>query len=264
MSNGNLIRLDNADNIRKTLYKGSWYFSVLDIVQVLTDSSDPSQYVKRLRKRDEGLESSWKGLVKSLTLQTAGGKQKLGCVNFEGFLRLVQSIPSPKAEPLKLKIAQWANERVEDIIDPNKGIDRALEQYRKQGKDEEWINKRVEGKLAVKDQHAEWSARGISEVKHFSCLTNVQHKPMFGKTVQTHKKELGLTSKGNLRNMLSWIELEAIKTTESAATELHRQNDSQGYYELKSDCQAAAKIGAAMLEVYNQVMQENENRKKLK
>ena len=121
-----------------------WYFSIVDAVGVLTDSVNPTDYIKKMKKRDPELSKGWGQIVTPLSVQTAGGRQRVNCATTQGMFRIIQSIPSPKAEPFKLWLAQIGRERIEETIDPELTIDRALKTYLKKGYSREWINQRLQ------------------------------------------------------------------------------------------------------------------------
>ncbi len=137
----NTVKLFESKNIRSVWNEADekWYFVVEDVISILTDSNDPKQYVKRMRKRDIELALGWVQIVPTLLVETAGGKQKMGCANTKGLLRIIQSIPSPKAEPFKLWLAQVGSDRIEEIENPELAIQRTRETYKLKGYSDEWI-----------------------------------------------------------------------------------------------------------------------------
>ena len=138
----NKLALSLAKEIRRTWEKGKWYFSVVDVVFALTNSKDPKQYINKLRKRDETLNKGWVQIVHPLKLDTNGGKYKTDCADKEGILRIIQSIPSKKAEPFKRWLAKVGSERIEEIQNPELAMDRMKELYEKKGYSKSWINMR--------------------------------------------------------------------------------------------------------------------------
>ncbi len=138
----NKLALSLAKEIRRTWEEGKWYFSVVDVVFALTDSKDPKQYINKLRKRDEILNKGWVQIVHPLKLDTNGGKQSINCADTEGILRIIQSIPSKKAEPFKRWLAKVGSERIEEIQNPELAMDRMKELYEKKGYSKSWINMR--------------------------------------------------------------------------------------------------------------------------
>ena len=157
----NTIKLFESKNIRSVWNEADekWYFVVEDVISILTDSNDPKQYVKRMRKRDIELALGWVQIVPTLLVETAGGKQKMGCANTKGLLRIIQSIPSPKAEPFKLWLAQVGSERIEEIENPELAIQRTRETYKLKGYSDEWVEKRMRSIAIREELTEEWSQR---------------------------------------------------------------------------------------------------------
>lgn len=140
-----------------------WYFVIEDVIAVLTDSKDPKQYIKRMRQRDEELAKGWVQFVPTLSVDTAGGKQKMGCANSQGLLRIIQSIPSPKAEPFKLWLAQVGSDRLDEIENPELATQRKRELYKLKGYPDDWIEKRIRSIAIREELTEEWKARGVKE-----------------------------------------------------------------------------------------------------
>lgn len=158
------------------------------MVSALTDSSDPKQYVKRIKQRDPELAKGWVQIVPTLSVQTVGGKQKMSCANTQGLLRIIQSIPSPKAEPFKRWLAQVGYECLEEIENPELALHRMREIYKAKGYSDEWIEKRVRG-IAVRDELTnEWKKHGVKEGKEYSILTAEISKATFGLVHSDYKK----------------------------------------------------------------------------
>lgn len=167
------IKLFESKQIR-TVWNESdqkWYFVVADVVQVLTDTPNPTDYIKKMRKRDELLSLGWGQIVTPLSVETAGGKQKLNCANAQGLLRIIQSIPSPKAEPFKLWLAKVGSERLEEIENPELATQRTREIYKLKGYPDDWIEKRMRS-IAIREELTdEWKSRGIKEKIEYAILT---------------------------------------------------------------------------------------------
>ena len=164
-----------------------WYFVVEDVVAALTDSNDPKQYVKRMKQRDPELAKGWVQFVPTLSVETSGGKQKMSCANVQGLLRIIQSIPSPKAEPFKLWLAKVGQERLEEIENPELASQRIRQIYKAKGYSDEWIEKRIRG-IAVRDELTEeWKKRGVKEKIEFAILTSEISKATFGLTPSEYK-----------------------------------------------------------------------------
>lgn len=206
------------------------YFVVEDVIAALTDSDDPKQYVKRMKQRDPELAKGWVQIVPTLVVDTAGGKQKMSCANAQGLLRIIQSIPSPKAEPFKLWLAQVGNERLEEIEDPELTQVRMRELYKAKGYSDEWIEKRVRG-IAVRDELTnEWKKRNVKEGKEYAILTAEISKATFGLVPSDYKKLKGLTKpQENLRDHMNDLELIFSMLGEASTTEIARNKNAQGF-----------------------------------
>jgi len=197
------------DNQIRHIYdeeKNKWYFSVEDIVRILTDSVNPKDYIKKLRKRDLELSEGWGQIVTPLKMQTAGGMQKVNCADVEGIFRIIQSIPSKKAEPIKQWLAKVGQERVQEMADPSKAIDRARETYQKLGRSEKWIQQRMTGQETRNKLTDYWKDHDITEGEEYAILTNIIHQEWSGLSVKEHKNLKGLKSQ-NLRDHMSEAEL---------------------------------------------------------
>ena len=183
-----------------------WYFSVVDVVAALTDSVNPTDYIKKMRQRDPELSKGWGQIVTPLAVQTAGGKQKMNCASAQGIFRIIQSIPSPKAEPFKLWIAQVAAERLNQMQDPERSIEQAMLDYRRLGYSENWINQRLKSIEIRKELTDEWKRLGLEEGTEFAILTDIIYKAWAGKTAKEYKQFKGL-KKENLRDNMTNREL---------------------------------------------------------
>lgn len=216
----------NDHSIRKVWHSGEeeWYLSVVDVVQVLTDSSDPKQYIKKMRARDKALKSKWGTICTPLQMLAPDGKmRKTQAANTEGILRIIQSIPSPKAEPFKTLLAKVGAERLEEIADPDKAMERAVATYKAKGYSDEWQN------------------AGIKESKEFAALTNILTIAWSGKSVQEYKKLKGL-KKENLRDNMTNTELALNLLAEVSATEISRSRQPEGFSQTKEVTIAGGKI----------------------
>lgn len=180
-----------------------WYFSIVDVVAILTDSVDPKQYIKKMRSRAPELNSKWGTICTPVQMITADGKKrKIQAATIEGILRLVQSIPSPKAEPFKAWLANVGAERIEETIDPELTIDRALATYLKKGYTREWINQRLQAIQVRKELTDEWQDRGVTQGKEYAILTNEITQAWSGMNTRQYKKLKGL-KKQSLRDNMS-------------------------------------------------------------
>ncbi len=232
--------------IRKTLHEGAWWFVIVDVVAALTDSTNPSGYLRDMRRRDPSLAEAFQGggqFAPPLALEfaTAGGPQKLQCWNTEGIFRLIQSIPSPKAEPFKRWLARVGKERIDEIENPELAMGRMQELYEKKGYPKEWIDKRLRGIAVRQDLTDEWKNRGARTTLEYAILTNEIMQGAFDLNVEEYKQVKDL-ERENLRDHMTDIELILTMLAEATTTELHRDRDSQGMTPLKKDAQAGGAV----------------------
>ena len=209
MDENNSIQLFEDRKIRTAWdeEKEEWFFSVQDVVAVLSESTHPKQYIKKMRARDPQLSANWGTICTPVQMLAADGKQrKVQAANTEGILRIIQSIPSPKAEPFKRWLAQVGRERIEETIDPEQAIDRALETYQKKGYDADWIHQRILSIRVRNELTAEWQARGVQQGKEYAILTDEITKAWSGMTTRQYKNLKGL-KKENLRDNMSTTEI---------------------------------------------------------
>lgn len=220
----------------------TWYFSVTDIVEVLTDSSDPKQYIKKMRLRDSELNSRW-GTICTLTAMTAsdGKRYRTTAANIEGILRIIQSIPSPKAEPLKLWLAEVGRERIEETIDPEQAIDRALETYLKKGYTREWINQRLQAIQVRKELTDEWQDRGVQKGIEYAILTDEITRAWSGMSTREYKRLKGL-KKENLRDNMSTTEIVLNMLAETSTTDISKEEQPQTFSENQRVAQRGGKV----------------------
>lgn len=208
-----------------------WYFSVVDVVRALTDSTDPKQYIKKMRSRDPELGGKWGTICTPVEMIAADGKKrKIQAANIEGLLRLIQSIPSPKAEPFKLWLAQVGRERIEETIDPEQAIDRALETYLRKGYTEEWVHQRLLAIRIRNDLTSEWQARGVEKGREYAILTDEITRAWAGMTTKQYKRLKGL-KKENLRDNMSDLELVLTMLAEATTTEISRREEPETFSE---------------------------------
>ena len=184
--------LFEGKNIRRTWFNDEWWFVASDIIAVLADTKDPAGYLKDMRRRDEGFSQGWGQIATPLVVSTAGGKQKMNCVSTKGSFRLIQSIPSPKAEPFKIWLAQVGYERVQEIENPELAQDRMKAIYEQKGYSKSWIDKRLRGIAVRQDLTDEWTKRGVTRQEDFAILTAEISKATFGMTPSEYKKFKGL------------------------------------------------------------------------
>jgi hypothetical protein len=241
------IALFKGKSIRKTLHDNEWWFVINDVIESLTDSNDPAQYFKRLKQRDlELLKLIEQGGVQfvpplMLDMETAGGKQKMYCWNTEGIFRLIQSIPSPKAEPFKRWLAKVGYERVKEIENPELATKRTRMLYKLKGYSDGWIEKRMRG-IAIREELTdEWEKRGARERKDYEILTAEISKATFGITPSQYKKVKSLKQE-NLRDHMNDFELIFSMLGERSTTEIHRLENSEGVPKLKQDAKRGGNI----------------------
>ena len=230
--------------VRKIWHNEMWYFVVEDVVQALIDSSDVKQYIQRIKQRDPELNKGWVQIVHTLDVDTKGGKQKMNCANLEGIFRIIQSIPSPKAEPFKRWLAKVGKERIDEIANPELAVTRAKELYEKKGYPKEWVDKRMRG-IAVRNTLTdEWKNRGASKSIEYAILTDEVYKATFDKTAKEYMDYKGLDKKAgdNLRDHMGDIELILTMLGEATTTKITVDKDSAGFGALKAD----AKIGGGV------------------
>lgn len=234
------IKLFESKQIRTVWNEADekWYFVVEDVVAVLTDSKDAKQYIKRMRQRDEELAKGWVQIVPTLVVDTAGGKQKMGCANAKGLLRIIQSIPSPKAEPFKLWLAQVGSDRLDEIENPELATQRTRELYKLKGYPDDWIEKRMRSIAIREELTEEWKNRGVKEQKEYAILTAEISKATFGLTPSEYKKVKGLKSQ-NLRDHMTDLELIFSMLGEASTTAIVKTKNPKGFIQNK----VAAKQG---------------------
>ena len=241
MNNNNQIAIFRGRNIRKTIYNKEWWFVINDVIEALTDSTQPEGYIKDMRRRDEELSKGWGQIATPLEVPTAGGKQKMNCANIEGLFRIIQSIPSPKAEPFKRWLAKVGYERIQEIEDPELATKRTRMLYKLKGYPADWIEKRMRG-IAIREELTdEWQKRGAKQKKDYEILTAEISKATFGITPSQYKKRKGL-KRENLRDHMDDFELIFAMLGERSTTEIHRTENSKGLPKLKLDAQAGGDI----------------------
>lgn len=230
--------------IRRTWFNDEWWYVVEDIVYAITQSNDPKQYIQRLKSRDLGLFEGWVQIVHTLEVETSGGKQKMICTNTKGAFRIIQSIPSKRAEPFKQWLAQLGQERIEEIENPELAQDRVKEYYELKGYPKDWIDKRLRGIAIRQELTDEWKNRGVEKPKDFAILTNEIHKATFEVSINEHKniKHFPQKTKANLRDHMSDLELIFSMLGERATTEITQVNDSKGFEHLNADAKKGGSI----------------------
>ncbi|MEE3485887.1 MAG: BRO family protein [Bacteroidales bacterium] len=205
-----------------------WYFCVVDVVEVLTDSKNPSDYIKKMKKRDPSLAQGWGQIVTPLSVQTAGGKQRVNCATQQGLFRIIQSIPSYRAEPFKNWMAQVASQRLDQMQNPELSFDQAIADYKRLGYSDKWINSRIKGIEVRKELTDEWDRAGVKQGQQYASLTDIITREWSGMTTRQYKQYKGLKKEG-LRDNMTNVELALNMLAEASTAEISRQKNPQGY-----------------------------------
>ncbi len=222
------IALFQRKEIRRVIHNKEWWFVVEDVVLALMESRDPKQYIQRMKQRDPELAKGWVQFVHILSIPTGGGPQPMLCANTEGLFRIIQSIPSPKAEPFKRWLARIGYERIQEIEDPELATKRTRALYQAKGYSDDWIEKRMRS-IAIRDELTdEWKKRGVKEQREYSILTAEISKATFGLT-PTEYAEFKRLKRENLRDHMTDLELIFSMLGEAATTEIARNRDAQGF-----------------------------------
>jgi DNA-damage-inducible protein D len=271
------IKLFESKQIRSVWNESEekWYFSVQDVVEILTDSTDPKQYIKRMLSRDAVLKLNWGTNCTPVEMIAADGKKrKIQAADTQGLLRIIQSIPSPKAEPFKLWLAKVGAERLEEIENPELATQRTRELYKLKGYPDDWIEKRMRS-IAIREELTdEWNKRGVKEKIEYAILTAEISKATFGLTPKEYKEIKGLKSQ-NLRDHMTDLELIFSMLGEASTKEITINTDTQGFDENKKAARAGGKIAGdarQQLEIQsgksvvssNNFLPENKKKKLLK
>lgn len=235
------ISLFEGKKVRKVLHNNEWFFSLQDVVEILTDSKDPKQYISKIKARDSELSKGWVQIVHTLTFNTSGGPQKIIASNTKGIFRIIQSIPSPKAEPFKRWLSQVGYERIQEIENPELAMDRMKAIYEKKGYPKDWIEKRSRGIAIRHTLTDEWKNRGVFRSLDFAILTNEIMKSSFGLTVSEYKKLKGL-ERENLRDHMDDIELILTMLGEASTVKFTQDRDSKIMPKLKKDAQDGGSV----------------------
>ncbi len=247
----NKIIVFESKSIRSTWHNNEWWYAIADIVSILTDSKNPTGYLKDMRRRDKELAKGWGQIATPLSIETKGGKQRVNCANTEGIFRIIQSIPSPKAEPFKRWLAKVGYERVQEIENPELAAERARKYYQELGYSDDWIAKRIQsieirGKLTD-----EWKNRQVQEGQEYAILTAEISKATFGLTPSMHKNVKKL-DRENLRDHMTDLELIFTMLGEASTREKTIEDDAQGFLENKKTAQAGGRAAGKALDAYEQ------------
>jgi len=225
------MSLDIFNNkIRKSWFDGRWWFAIEDVIMVLTNSVNSKEYISKLKQRDEELNKGWGQFVRTLPIVTAGGKQQMNCSDTEGIFRIIQSIPSKKAEPFKLWLAKVGYERVQEIDNPEIAQDRMKSIYERKGYSKEWVDKRLRGIAVRQNLTDEWKKREVKEQIDFAILTNEISKAAFGKTIEEYKKFKELKDE-NLRDHMTDLELIFSMLGEASTMEIEKAQNPSDFKE---------------------------------
>jgi DNA-damage-inducible protein D len=248
----NELSVFDGKKIRKIWLKEEWWFVLEDIVVALTESKNPKDYLTKIKLRDPSLAEGWGQIVSTLPVLTLGGVQKMNCTNTEGAFRIIQSIPSPKAEPFKLWLARTGYERVQEINDPELAGKRMKDLYKAKGYPENWVEKRVRG-IAIRGELTdEWKKRDVGKEKEYAILTAEISKATFDMTPKEYKKFKNL-KRENLRDHMDDLELIFTMLGEASTTKITRSKNAQGFVENKNVAKKGGKIaGVARKELEKQ------------
>ena len=235
------IAIFRGKTIRKTIYQKEWWFSILDIVRILTDSPQPKTYWAKMKERDREMSHPFP-FWEQLKMPAEDGKMReTDCANTEGMFRIIQSIPSPKAEPLKRWLAKVGYERIQEIENPELATKRTKLLYKLKGYSEDWIEKRMRG-IAIREELTdEWQKRGAETDRDYEILTAEISQAAFGIKPNEYKKLKGL-KRENLRDHMDDFELILTMLGERTTTEIHRTKDSKGLPRLKDDARLGGEV----------------------
>lgn len=237
--------------VRRDWYKDQWFLSVIDVIQILTDSTIPKRYWSdlKIKLNKEGSEV-YEKIVQLKFLAADGKKYKTDCFSVADMLRLIQSIPSPKAEPFKLWLAQVGKERIDEIRDPELAVNRAKAIYERKGYPRDWIDKRLRGINVRNTLTDEWKVRGLKEGKEFAILTDEIYKGTFDFTAKEYKKHKSLSRENNLRDHMEDLELILTMLGEATTTKLTKERDSDEFKKMHKDAKEGGEVaGKARVDI---------------
>ena len=238
----NKISIFEGTEIRKISLDGEWYFPIEDVIKALTDSTDPKQYINKLRQRDEELSKGWVQIVHPLPMVTKGGRQNVNCANTEGVFRIVQSITSKRAEPFKRWLARVGKERLDEIEQPAKAIERARGYYLAKGYTADWVQTRT---ASVETRHTftdKLKEGGINKGYQYAILTDELYRSSFGLTSAQYKKHKNLEKGDSLRDNMTPLELAATIFSEATSTEIISKTGAKNFVETKNAIHIAGEI----------------------
>ncbi|MEK6939085.1 MAG: Bro-N domain-containing protein [Nanoarchaeota archaeon] len=253
MDQNKSLALFEGQQIRRIWHKEEWWFVIEDAVFALTNSANPRGYIKDMRRRDELLSQGWGQIATPLPIPTAGGLQNINCANTEGLFRIIQSIPSLKAEPFKLWLAKVGYERIKEIENPELAQERMKQLYEQKGYSKEWIDKRLRGVAIRQELTEEWKDRGIIRSVEYAILTNEISKATFGKSVEEYKILKNL-NRENLRDHMDDLELIFTMLGEKVTTEITKKDEVRGLVPCQDAAQRGGKVaGKARLETEKEI-----------
>jgi prophage antirepressor-like protein len=210
--------------------KEKWFFAIVDVVAILSGSSNPAGYIKDMRRRDAELSKGWGQIATPLVIQTKGGKQSVNCSDTQGILRIVQSIPSPKAEPFKQWLAKVGYERLQETVNPELAVNRARKHWLSAGRSAKWIEQRMRGQEIRNKLTDYWNEAGVKEGIEYASLTDIIHQEWSGLTTGQHKKFKGLKAH-NLRDHMSEAEILFTSLAELSTRQIAQTEQAKGYTE---------------------------------
>jgi DNA-damage-inducible protein D len=251
MENSNLIPFEEKE-IRKVIHNDEWYFSIVDVIEVLTDSPIPKTDWSKLKDREQKTSGQTYPFTVRLKLKASDGRQRLtDCANTEGVLRIIMSVPSPKAEPLRMWLAEQGARTLEETANPELLTQRQIELYKLKGYSDEWIKERISSIESRNLLTDEWDKRGVKEGKEFSILTAIIAKGTFGLTPTEHREIKGLNkSSQNLRDNMTRLELIFASLGEETTRQLAIEEDAQGFEENKDKAVKGGKASGVVLKTY--------------
>jgi DNA-damage-inducible protein D len=228
--------------VRRTWYDEQWFFVVEDVVQALIDSADSKAYIQKMKQRDTELGQGWGQIVHTLDVETKGGKQKMNCASLQGVFRVIQSISSPKAEPFKLWLAKVGQERIEEIQNPEIGLNRARDLWKRHGRSEKWIQQRMMGQETRNKLTDYWKEAGVTEGKEYAILTNIIHQEWSDLSVGDHKKLKQLSKTNNLRDHMTEAELIFTALAELSTRQIAENMEVRGLEQNKIPAKKGGRI----------------------
>lgn len=245
------MALFQGKEIRRVWHEDEWWFVISEVVALLSGSTNPSAYLKNMRKRDEGLAEGWGQIAKLLEVETAGGRQRVNCANLVGTFRIIQSIPSAEAEPFKQWLATVAKQRIDELEDPELAIERIKADYRSMGYPEDWIINRIQSIDIRKTLTDEWHLRGVEKGLEYSILTAEIARETFGLNPSEHKAVKGL-KRENLRDHMTDVELIFTMLGEATTVSEAKKRDAFGFHENRDAAREGGTAAGWAREAYEQ------------